>query len=185
LKSRRADIKLDSDHQEVDPLIAAHRAAMAAQAQRLAPGSASGGGTRTVGTQSMYRESDTQTDPWTPEYVVRPGSAPEVLRLATLSYGQGLPAGLNEVIMIERAREKRAWEKTLPDIADPSQREKRVQMMEAQDAMEWKWREEEIEEIQAERLKVLEAAFARREVENVEKTNAKLEHVLAQQVRDA
>ena len=36
-------------------------------------------GSRTVGTQSDYRESDTQTDPWTPEYIVRPGSAPEVL----------------------------------------------------------------------------------------------------------
>ena len=35
-------------------------------------------GSRTVGTQSDYRESDTQTDPWTPEYIVRPGSAPEV-----------------------------------------------------------------------------------------------------------
>lgn len=43
--------------------------------------------TRTVAVQTMYRESETQTDPWTPEYVVRPGSAPEVLTLATLSYG--------------------------------------------------------------------------------------------------
>ena len=32
-------------------------------------------------------ENDTQTDPWTPEYVVRPGSAPEILTLATLCWG--------------------------------------------------------------------------------------------------
>lgn len=43
---------------------------------------------RTVGTQSMYRESEAQTDPWTPQHVVRPGSAPEVLRLATFTYGK-------------------------------------------------------------------------------------------------
>jgi hypothetical protein len=43
--------------------------------------------TRTVFVQTDYRENDTQTDPWTPEYVLRPGSAPEILTLASLSYG--------------------------------------------------------------------------------------------------
>ena len=49
--------------------------------------SAGVGGTRTVGTQSDYRESETQTDPWTAPYTIRPGSAPEVLALQSLSYG--------------------------------------------------------------------------------------------------
>ena len=44
--------------------------------------------TRTVEIQTDYRESETQTDPYTPEYVVRPGSQPELLTLATLSYGK-------------------------------------------------------------------------------------------------
>ena len=43
--------------------------------------------TRTVDVQTDYRESETQTDPYTPEYVVRPGSQPELLTLATLSFG--------------------------------------------------------------------------------------------------
>ena len=43
--------------------------------------------TRTVEIQTDYRDSETQTDPYTPEYVVRPGSQPELLTLATLSYG--------------------------------------------------------------------------------------------------
>ena len=43
---------------------------------------------KTVYTQTDYRDSEAQTDPYTPEYVVRPGSAPELLTLATLSYGQ-------------------------------------------------------------------------------------------------
>ena len=39
--------------------------------------------------------------------------------------GKGLPAGLAEVEMIERARAKRAWEATLPSLTDASQVEKR------------------------------------------------------------
>ncbi len=35
----------------------------------------------------FLRENETQTDPWTPEHVIRPGSAPEVLTLANLAYG--------------------------------------------------------------------------------------------------
>jgi len=46
--------------------------------------------TRTVEIQTDYRDSEAQTDPYTPEYVVRPGSAPELLTLATLSYGMVL-----------------------------------------------------------------------------------------------
>ena len=42
---------------------------------------------KTVMTQTDYRDSEAQTDPYTPEYVVRPGSQPELLTLATLSYG--------------------------------------------------------------------------------------------------
>lgn len=176
-RNRLAAVKLQDD-QDVDPMIAAHRAHL--EAQRRAANEPK---TRTVGTQSIYRENDTQTDPWTPEYHVRPGSAPEVLRLATLSYGQGLPAGQNEVVMIERARAKREWEKTLPEVVDDATAALRVRMMEEQDALEWKWREEAIEEIQAERLKVLESAFAEREERDAAATNAKLEHILAQEER--
>ena len=46
--------------------------------------------TRTVEVQTDYRDSETQTDPYTPEYVVRPGSQPELLTLATLSYGNNI-----------------------------------------------------------------------------------------------
>lgn len=44
--------------------------------------------TKTVEVQTDYRDSEAQTDPYTPEYVVRPGSAPELLTLATLSHGR-------------------------------------------------------------------------------------------------
>ena len=39
--------------------------------------------------------------------------------------GNGLPAGLAQMEIIERARAKREWEKTLPELEDESQTEKR------------------------------------------------------------
>ena len=44
--------------------------------------------TRTVMVQTDYRDSETQTDPYSPEYVIQPGSQPELLTLATLAYGK-------------------------------------------------------------------------------------------------
>lgn len=44
--------------------------------------------TRNIEIQTDYRDSEAQTDPYTPEYVVRPGSAPELLTLATLTHGK-------------------------------------------------------------------------------------------------
>ncbi len=46
--------------------------------------------------------------------------------------------------MIERARAKRAWEESLPPLDDPSQFEKRRQMMEEQERKEWAFRDQEI-----------------------------------------
>ena len=43
--------------------------------------------TKVAQTQTDYRDSDTQTDPYSPEYIVRPGTRPELLTLALLSFG--------------------------------------------------------------------------------------------------
>ncbi|XP_043927435.1 cilia- and flagella-associated protein 91 [Protopterus annectens] len=118
---------------------------------------------RTVAVQTVYRDSEAQTDPYTPEYVVRPGSAPELLTLATLTWGHGLPAGLAEVEMIERARKKRAWEATLPPLNDVSQLEKRRKMMDDMERKEWAFREREIEKLQEARLEVLKTLLRQRE----------------------
>ena len=53
---------------------------------------------RTVAVQTIYRDGEAQTDPYSPEYVIRPGSAPELLTLATLSYGE---SQFNHTISIE------------------------------------------------------------------------------------
>ncbi len=101
--------------------------------------------TKTIAIQTDYRDGEAQTDPYTPEYVVKPGTQPELLTLATLAYGRGLPAGLAEVEMIERARAKREWEKTLPPINDSNQWDKRLKMMFEMERKEWLMREQEIE----------------------------------------
>lgn len=128
--------------------------------------------TRTQDTQTDYRDSEAQTDPYTPEYVVRPGEAPELLTLATLSFGRGLPAGLAEVEMIERARAKRAWEANLPPLSDVSQLEKRRRMMDEMERKEWALREGEIEKLQEARLEVLKQLLKQRE-ENHQELNIK------------
>jgi len=134
--------------------------------------------TKTVGTQSEFRESETQTDPFTPDYAVRPGSAPELVTLATLTWGAGLPAGLAEVEMIERARSKRAFEEALPaiDPEDPSSFEVRRKMLSEQELKEWVAREKEIESIEAARLNIIQQALEQRDADKERANFQRLEH---------
>ncbi|KAJ8352862.1 hypothetical protein SKAU_G00243380 [Synaphobranchus kaupii] len=118
---------------------------------------------RTVHTQTDYRDSEVQTDPYTPKYAVRPGSSPELLTLVTLTWNHGLPVGLAEVEMIERMRLKRAWEATLPPLNDVSQLEKRQKMMDEMERKEWAFREGEIQKLQEKRLDLLSHLLDQRE----------------------
>lgn len=58
---------------------------------------------------------------------------------------RGLPAGLAEVELIDRARARRSWEESLPPLNDVSQLDKRRRMMEEMERKEWVYREEEIQ----------------------------------------
>ncbi|KAM9039579.1 cilia- and flagella-associated protein 91 isoform X3 [Sarcophilus harrisii] len=130
----------------------------------------------TQGTQTDYRDSETQTDPYTPEYVVCQDTIPEILTLATLTWGRGLPAGLAEIEMIERAREKRAWEATLPPLSDDELFNKRRKMMNDMERKEWAFREHEIEKLQELQLEVLKQLLKKREDDqnelNIKRLNA-------------
>ena len=110
---------------------------------------------RTIGTQSDYRESEAQTTPWDVQYVVpdQPSAkqqylsarhhcqGPELLALKDLSFGNGLPVGLNEVEEIEKRRVKRAFEAALPPLDDLQRLPLRQQLLEAWEAQEWADRE--------------------------------------------
>ncbi|XP_074070688.1 cilia- and flagella-associated protein 91 [Macrotis lagotis] len=130
----------------------------------------------TQGTQTDYRDSETQTDPYTPEYLVCQDTIPEILTLANLTWGRGLPAGLAEVEMIERAREKRAWEATLPPLSNDALFNKRRKMMDDMERKEWAFREHEIEKLQELQLEVLKQLLKKREDDqnevNIKRLNA-------------
>uniref|UniRef100_A0A673XN22 Cilia- and flagella-associated protein 91 n=1 Tax=Salmo trutta TaxID=8032 RepID=A0A673XN22_SALTR len=140
---------------------------------------------RTMGVQTDYRDSEAQTDPYTPEYVVRPGTTPpELLTLATLTWGRGLPAGLAEVEMIERTRVKRAWEATLPPMDDLSQLDKRKRMMDEMERKEWAFREDEIQKLQEARLALLMGLLRQREEVQQGATVDRLDLKYSQHQRD-
>uniref|UniRef100_A0A8C0V1I5 Cilia- and flagella-associated protein 91 n=1 Tax=Cyanistes caeruleus TaxID=156563 RepID=A0A8C0V1I5_CYACU len=126
---------------------------------------------RTLGTQTDYRDGEAQTDPYSPEYIVRSGSVPEILTLAILTWGRGLPAGQAEMEIIDRIREKRAWEAALPPMDSPSNVAKRLKMMEAMERKEWAYREEEIDKLQKVKMELFKKLLWRRE-ENQNELNA-------------
>ncbi|NXM69891.1 CFA91 protein, partial [Serilophus lunatus] len=117
----------------------------------------------TLGTQTDYRDGEAQTDPYSPDYVVRSGSVPELLALAALTWGRGLPAGQEAMEVIDRIREKRAWEAALPAMDSPSNIAKRLKMMEEMERKEWALREEEIDKLQKVQLEVLKKMVWRQE----------------------
>lgn len=155
---------------------AAAAAARAAQAQEP---------TRTLGTQSDYRESDTQTDPYTPDYITAPEEPePEILGLAHLTYGQGLPASMDELRLIRRMREKKIFEASLPPITDAASFEKRKALLEARELSEWALREEEMKADQAARLEVLIDSLKARESKVEELAEARVDLVRTQKLQE-
>ena len=127
--------------------------------------------------QSMYRESETQTNPYTPDYVLPPDAPePEVLTLTDLTYGAGLPAGLNEVRMIERARQKREFEASLPPMTDEQSLGLRRKMMGEQELRDWNVREEQILEVQNEKLAAFDGKLRERANEREAAWDERIEH---------
>ena len=117
---------------------------------------------KTIGTQSDFRENEAQTTPWDPEAVVpavpsekqkylserNNCEGPELLKLKDMKFGDGLPSGLQEVRRIEKMREKRAFEATLPPIDDLARLPQRQAMIEEWENREWEERDDEIRDVQ-------------------------------------
>lgn len=119
---------------------------------------------KTVGTQSVYRESEAQTDPFSPEYTVAPGQVPEVLTLTHLTFGKGLPATEAELRIIERTRQRRVFEQMLPPPTDDFGLEVRTRLMEAQEFRDWAEREQHIKDLQDKRLELLRTVLGERTI---------------------
>ncbi|KAG7393508.1 hypothetical protein PHYPSEUDO_007345 [Phytophthora pseudosyringae] len=137
------------------------------------------GSMRSVGIQTVYRDSDAQTDPYTPDYTVQKtaaGVTPEIATLAGLNHARGqLPVGQAELELIERNRKKRAFEASLPPMTDEASFLLRKVMLEAQETREWAYREAEIDAFHDQRVALLEQALAEREKENAFLSEQRLE----------
>ena len=90
--------------------------------------------------QTVYRESEAQTNPYTPNYSVEEGTNPELLLLKSLTYENGLPLGKKEIEFIEQARKKRELECNLPPFTDEASLHLRKRLMEDQEMVEFKIR---------------------------------------------
>jgi len=122
--------------------------------------------TRTVGVQTVYRDSEAQTESYTPDFILnlKPGEKrPEILSLQGMNQQHGLPAGLIEVEKIEREREKKEFELSLPPMTDEASFMLRKKMMAVQERKEWARREEEIDAVHRERFALIKTALLNRE----------------------
>ncbi|KAJ9588344.1 hypothetical protein L9F63_018270 [Diploptera punctata] len=132
-------------------------------------------GTQNNATQTDYRESETQTSPWAPPVLCNSTSPPEILTLASLSWENGLPAGMHEVEIIERARKKRAWEKLLPTSGDKKSIELMRHMIDTMERDEWLFREAEIETINKMRLELSQKLLQQIQQEESNKLNDRVQ----------
>jgi len=130
---------------------------------------------KSIAVQTVYRESEAQTDPYSPEYEVAEGHNPEVLSFTYFKYGNGLPVSMTEMELIEQAREKRLFESMLPSSTDEACFTLRRKLMDEQEFKEWAKRENDIKKIQNERLNLLHTALLDREKENEERDAQRVE----------
>ena len=119
--------------------------------------------TREVEVQTIFRESEAQTVPYAPPYVLRPGEKPRILLMANLTTNNGLPIGPAEATMVQFALQKRDLEDSLPPFTDEASLNLRKKLMEQQELREMRVRENEIDAQRELRIEQLEQALVARE----------------------
>ncbi|CAL8111649.1 unnamed protein product [Orchesella dallaii] len=100
--------------------------------------------------QTDYRESEAQTDPYSPPYFLPyPGAYPKLLALVKLTWEKGLPFSLDDIVIIERALSKRILEHVDRDIESENAKdfERRIKLMEELEAQQWADREKELDKV--------------------------------------
>lgn len=133
--------------------------------------------TKTTEVQTVFRESEAQTNPYTPDYIIDKEKVPEVLSIANLQFGKGLPASMEEMELIAQMREKRAFENALPPTSDEASFVLRRKLMEELEVRDWNKREEDIKRVQNERLNLLQSALVEREKDTEEKNAQRTEEI--------
>ena len=148
---------------------AASGAAGAAAMEAHGPSTAASTSLRvSVGSQSVYRESGSQTVPYSPDVLLDREPSADVLELlslqSSLSFANGtLPAMLDAVEIVEAAREKAAWEAALPALSAVGGYERRKRMVEDREWTEWKAKEAAIRREQERAMLAIVAAADERD----------------------
>ncbi|EEB19995.1 conserved hypothetical protein [Pediculus humanus corporis] len=136
------------------------------------------GTTRTKLIQTMFRESEAQTEPYVVDIPDNVDKGLEILTLGWLSWNNGLPAGMNEIMTIERARQKRAWEAALPIPLDQTSMELRRMIIEAIEINEWKYREEVMTAMNSIRMELAKKVMKEKCKKNKEKYELRINNYI-------
>ncbi|KAG5469506.1 hypothetical protein LSCM1_02729 [Leishmania martiniquensis] len=137
------------------------------------------GGRAVASVQTMYRDNESQTDPYSPDYVIMEGAAAqEILGLQSLTYQNGgLPAGKESVELIERLRRRRGVEASLPTGTDAASIEAKYTLLHELEEKEWTEREEYVVQVQQRRLDRLRQSLVAREAAREDANRARLEEI--------
>ncbi|CAL1286155.1 unnamed protein product [Larinioides sclopetarius] len=110
-------------------------------------------------TQTDYRESEAQTDPWDPPFkVTKVLEEPEVLSIRNFSFGNGLPASLLEVNYISELRKNRKLKKEVEPSEDETF-ERKKQIICNQVRNDWNYKISILNEKQNEKLAAMKSSL--------------------------
>jgi hypothetical protein len=132
---------------------------------------------RSIGVQTLFRESEAQTVPAPLGEIERDGSFLEILELKEFSYGNGLPVTMHEIELIAKAREKRAFNDALPPLSDEACFHLRSKLTKEQEFREWTQKEQELKDINDQRLLKLQQLLQEREKVLEEQRVAKIDEL--------
>ena len=132
----------------------------------------------------MYRESEAQTNPYSPEYFLAPGARPEILLLQSLKANEGLPINNREINMIGQARVKKELELNAFPMTDEACFIMRKKMMESQELRELSIREADIDDKFSKRLNELKEALYEKNETNEFLASQRVESVRQARMED-
>ena len=94
--------------------------------------------TRSLGCQTLMRESEAQTIPAPFGTVKQDNTFQEIFELKDFHYGHGLPVEMHDIELIAKAREKRAFNDALPPLSDEANFNLRNKLTNEQETREWR-----------------------------------------------
>ncbi|CBH17192.1 hypothetical protein, conserved [Trypanosoma brucei gambiense DAL972] len=134
--------------------------------------------------QTVFRENEAQTLPYTPNYYIPEGGDPnpQVLGLMELHWNEGLPAGKEEVELIQRLRRRRAVEASLLDETSKEAKMENFCKLYDLEVKEREEREQHFENLRKRRLDQIHEALQERERARDELNRQRLEKVKEQRL---